>query len=484
MYLKKIEIRNIKCFSTLVIDFAEAEGTRLWTTIFGKNGLGKSTLLQAIGAILAGPSAVRELIPVAEGWVKRDQLYGEIIAELIWTEGDALPPISDMGRPKTRMPYTIRYIVTGEDPNRLPEERFLPERLSYTVPTLVPWSGEGSPKERGDLTKDLKRLQQTAYAEGKRGWLACGYGPFRRLSGGGQDADRILYSERISARFVTLFREDAALTNATEWLLRLHNTARENDKNSERALEYIKSAFAKDLLPEPCELIVNARAVYLKIGARQPVRFNDLSDGYRSMLAFGIDLMRWQLNSFPETEKPSHAAGVVLIDELDAHLHPDWQRKIGFWLREKFPKIQFIVATHSPFLAQVVDADQPELLRTSSENHRPKSNIVLKQTNEGVIADTDVEPVQGLSIDQILQTELFDMESLRSPITEKKLNTHEKLHRKKSRERLTVEEQKEYEQLNLWRENLSLLSNPDERQIEETLRDAINRQREELKELE
>ena len=72
MYLKKITIKNIKCFAHLDIGFTEGKDIRLWTTLFGKNGLRKSTLLQAIGATLAGPAAVRELLPVAEGWVRRN----------------------------------------------------------------------------------------------------------------------------------------------------------------------------------------------------------------------------------------------------------------------------------------------------------------------------------------------------------------------------------------------------------------------------
>ena len=47
--------------------------------------------------------------------------------------------------------------------------------------------------------------------------------------------------------------------------------------------------------------------------------------------------------------------GVILIDEIDAHLHPAWQKRIGFWLKAHFPNIQFIVTTHSPFICQAAD---------------------------------------------------------------------------------------------------------------------------------
>ena len=66
MYLKKVRLTNIKCFAELGIDFGKDDGVRLWTTLFGKNGLGKSTLLQAMGAVLAGPSAVSSVIVYAQ----------------------------------------------------------------------------------------------------------------------------------------------------------------------------------------------------------------------------------------------------------------------------------------------------------------------------------------------------------------------------------------------------------------------------------
>lgn len=481
MYLKRIEIRNIKCFEHLEISFEQGRDIRRWTTLFGENGLGKSTLLQAIGVALAGPAAIRELIPVAEGWVRQGEAYGEILAELFWTEKDALTAISESGRPKTKSPYTIRYIVTGNEPEKLPE--LLPDRYSYTVPTIVPWSGDGTPKQRGDLTKDMKRLQQTAFSESKDGWLACGYGPFRRLSGGGQEADRILYAGRLSSRFVTLFREDAALTSSTDWLLRLHNTAREGDKTNERALEHVKKAFVTKLFPEPAKLEIEAQMVQLQVGEQKSIPLQNLSDGYRSMLALSIDLLRWLLKAFPNSDNPMNCPGVVLIDELDAHLHPKWQRQIGYWLCEKFPNIQFIIATHSGFLAQVAESEKLDKIIDESDRGYRGGNIKLIQTEDGVTIPTDIGSVENLRVDQIYQTELFDMETLYSPSTESKLKRHDLLHQKKYSEKLSPTEEEEHEQLSLWRENLPLLTTPEERQLEQTLRKAVSHYDEQLKEM-
>jgi energy-coupling factor transporter ATP-binding protein EcfA2 len=461
MYLKKVILRNIKCFHELELDFAPGGTPRKWTAILGQNGLGKSTLLQAIGAVLAGPGAIRELLPVADGWVRTNQAYGEIEAELLWTEGDAQTP----RWPKNKTPYTARYIVTGDAPERLPES--LPEQYTYTVPVVVDWPGEGSSREREKFSKDMSRLKQTAYAEGKGGWFACGYGPFRRLSGGAQAADRILYSGRKSARFITLFREDAALANATEWLISLYNTGRDGNQMSQRSLEQIKKAFREELLPRPTELIVNAHSALLKVEQQEAVPFRDLSDGYRSMIALGIDLLRWTTVAFPDAETLTDQPGVVLIDELDAHAHPAWQRQLGHWLRRKFPSLQFIITTHSPFLAQVAD----EL----------GGNVVLEQTVEGVRKREEVESVEAWRADQIL-TDLLELPNTRSPEVERKVMRLQTLNQR--RVALTPDERQEYEQLRLWADQLPpALEDPAERQRAEALQAAVNGAKEQLQEL-
>lgn len=479
MYLKSLKIQNIKCFENITIDFSQGKDIRHWTTLFGKNGLGKSTLLQAIAVVLAGPAAMRELLPVAEGWVRKGSSYGEITAELIWTEGDSVTAIAQAGKAKKKSPYSVRYIVTGNDLESLPEN--LEERFANTI---MQWSGGETRKERENLTKDKKRLQQTAYVEGKTGWFACGYGPFRRLSGGEREAERILYAERKAARFLTLFKEEAALTNVTEWLIRLHNMARENDSKSAKALEQVKKVFAEKLFPEKVQLEITAKAAMLKIGEKEFFPLRDLSDGYRSMLSLMIDLVHWLIRAFPDAENPMECPGIVLIDELDAHLHPEWQRHIGYWLREKFPNLQFIIATHSGFLAQVSEGEDSEGDKERRETQHSGSNIKLEQTDEGVIIKTDFEPTENLRVDQIYQSDLFDMESVYSPLVEKKVARHEALHQAIHKNEISAKEREEYEQLSLWRERLLMLPNLEERQIEKTLRDAIKRHEKKLKEME
>lgn len=83
-----------------------------------------------------------------------------------------------------------------------------------------------------------------------------------------------------------------------------------------------------------------------------PLTLAQLSDGERSFVAIVADLCRRLALANRELEEPLHGAGMVLIDELELHLHPKWQRRVVQQLRETFPNVQFIATTHSPFVIQ------------------------------------------------------------------------------------------------------------------------------------
>ncbi|MBI4955391.1 MAG: AAA family ATPase [Myxococcales bacterium] len=95
------------------------------------------------------------------------------------------------------------------------------------------------------------------------------------------------------------------------------------------------------------------------------VPFDFLSDGYRTMVAMTADLA-WRaavLNPHHGAEAAERSVGVVLIDEVELHLHPRWQRSVLADLRRAFPKLQFIVTTHSPQVVAGAQRDQVRLLQ-------------------------------------------------------------------------------------------------------------------------
>ena len=80
-----------------------------------------------------------------------------------------------------------------------------------------------------------------------------------------------------------------------------------------------------------------------------------LSDGYKTLLSLVIDLAIRMALANPDSKKPLETEAVVLIDEIDLHLHPDWQRKVLGDLLRTFPGTQFLLTTHSPFIVETIN---------------------------------------------------------------------------------------------------------------------------------
>ena len=110
----------------------------------------------------------------------------------------------------------------------------------------------------------------------------------------------------------------------------------------------------------------------IKLEKEGLVPFNSLSDGYRNMVGMVADIAHRaaRLNPHHGADAAIKTKGIVLIDEIDLHLHPKWQRRVVMNLKEAFPNLQFIASTHSPFILQslqpgeVIDLDHALDLKT------------------------------------------------------------------------------------------------------------------------
>ena len=117
-------------------------------------------------------------------------------------------------------------------------------------------------------------------------------------------------------------------------------------------------------------------------GGRYPFGF--LSDGQRSMTALAADIaMRCvQLNPHLKGNAPKMTNGVVLIDELDLHLHPNWQRRIVGDLTSLFPELQFVATTHSPFIVQSLEGQGLVNLSDKGVLEEPKEHRSVEEIAE------------------------------------------------------------------------------------------------------
>jgi predicted ATP-binding protein involved in virulence len=113
--------------------------------------------------------------------------------------------------------------------------------------------------------------------------------------------------------------------------------------------------------------------------------FKSLSDGQRNLLSLAGDLSirMARLNPQLGTGVLSHTPGIVLIDELDLHLHPRWQRRIVDDLRKLFPKVQFIATTHSPFIIQTLQ--EGELMNLEGQPVPDFQNLSIETIAQGLM---------------------------------------------------------------------------------------------------
>jgi predicted ATP-binding protein involved in virulence len=125
----------------------------------------------------------------------------------------------------------------------------------------------------------------------------------------------------------------------------------------------------------------------------QELVINQLSDGEKCLLAMVGDIARRLAIANPGLEDPLQGEGVVLIDEIELHLHPQWQRKIIPALTQTFPNCQFIVTTHSPQVISHVEPESIYILEATSEGikaFRPEYSL-------GRDSNTILEDLMGVS---------------------------------------------------------------------------------------
>ncbi len=415
MYLQKIRLEKIKCFEEVEVNFSSGrnKSPRLMTVILGDNGVGKTTLLQAIAIALGGEKVSNFLQkpfstlygPSLERWARVGSKQGNIRATIY-------PGQSDEDAPKHQL--QANYLVTGDEPVKAKDGTFYDRSSISAIPS-----------------KDLQVLRRTAYADHTQGWLACGYGPLRGFTGQ-RNFETI---DAKSSRFASLFGQNEQLISVEEWLIELDRRDLV-DKREGRTSNYgrIFNQLAWTLLrmlPEehqhaqinvniPPDMLSTVPSAYIKTTTEGVlwldslgnwVTFSQLSDGYQSTMSWAGDLVSRLSRAFPSAENFLEQEGIVLIDEIDIHLHPTWQREILNQLQQTFPKIQFIVTTHSPLVA--ASAKEGEL-------------FVLKREQDYVIIEP-TSSVQGWRADQILTSSLFKLETTRDPETEQQLARYDEL---------------------------------------------------------
>ncbi len=192
---------------------------------------------------------------------------------------------------------------------------------------------------------------------------------------------------RVRPRIENLFDPHVPMMPATGWLLSL----------DEPDFAYAARAVRRLLLePDSTTLHQLNDQVILDRGDSR-ISLELLSDGYRATLSLATDLMSAFLMRFGSLDA---AKGLVLVDELSAHLHPRWQMKIVPAFRAAFPQLQVIATTHDPLSLRGLDAGEVVVLK-----RRPSDRRIYR------LADDEVPPTRGLRVDELLTSEIFGLNS-------------------------------------------------------------------------
>ncbi len=326
MKVTRLHLQNIRCFEELTLDLNGKSAL-----LVGDNGDGKSTVLRSLAMGLCDEASANGLLRDLDGkFVREGNQHGLIEVNL--------------GNPQK--PRSWRY-QTKSTVTSLTQAQF--ERIDQKLFQLL-------------KSKGPKDLDQNSFPW--RQIFATGYGAGVRL-GGMEDYPDYAAVDALYPLFVY----DKLLQNP-ELAIRRLVAPRGKKHNSARVLESIKELLRHILqLEDKDDFDLTKSGIFVTIrGSKQPLSAS--GDGYHSTVTWVLDLLSWRYLYGSDNLTDIH--GIVLIDEIEQHLHPRWQRNIMQLLKDSFPNVQFIATTHSPLVASgCEDIPVHSLKDGKSEEVRP-----------------------------------------------------------------------------------------------------------------
>ncbi|MGC2238875.1 MAG: AAA family ATPase [Pyrinomonadaceae bacterium] len=371
-YFLSLELENIRCFGEKQkINFSDRKGNpKHWTIILGDNGTGKTAILQSV-------------------------LYSYLIARYKRVSGTKLD-LRDFASIEKRKQmsskisskYSLRFKYT------LSQNFLLPKEVKASSVLI-----------KGGLMKGFVPSEYLNFKGYRIYSMIFAYGALRKVG------ETSISEQSEESPYVTLFNENASLINPEEWLLQADYASKRTSSFQEKRknrLEKIKEILVK-VLPDIDDIRFSEKDLLPSVIPQPIVEFHthygwveakDLSLGYRTSMSWMVDFASRMFDIYPESENPLAEPAVVLIDEIDLHLHPKWQRELLDYLSNLFPNTQFIVTTHSPLIVQSAVA-------------RDANIVVCRREDDHVVIDQSVEAVRNWRADQILTSDLFGLETAR-----------------------------------------------------------------------
>ena len=358
IYFISLTVENVRCFTeTQELRLVDSNGCPArWTLLLGDNGVGKSTLLQCLA------------------WMRPTPYYtpgGD-------TQQGIQPWLHDQDPPSM-----ARLFRDGTGRTTLQAEMVQAPNLasccSRTARVRTGIELLASNNRFSDARRTVNEPAKTVEP------FVLTYAANRHM--GHKNADELSHNEPIDL----LQKDSTELVDAADVLSQLDYSALKSNVRSKTRLQSMKQALT-DILP-----FIDSAADIEILDPEDPggtlrfrtqngnVPLGGLSLGHRTITAWIVDLAWRLVRQYPDSATPLDEPAVVLIDEIDLHVHPRWQRKMMKQFSEHFKNVQFIATTHSP------------LMVTSMHD---VNVAVLKQTDAGdhVVIENDPEVVEGLAL--------------------------------------------------------------------------------------
>jgi hypothetical protein len=257
------------------------------------------------------------------------------------------------------------------------------------------------------------------------------YGAFRQYQ------KRSSQAHEANHAIINLFETDRLLANPEQWLLGLEG---EDFNDVARALKIIMSVDGDIKVIEKAPDGKSCLIVTVPAGVVTRTPLNDVSSGYRTILAMVCDIMQRLMDRrvHPRFQGLEHAQAVVLIDEVEAHLHPRWKIQIMHVLRKALPKVTFIATSHDPLCLRGMQKGEVVVVqrRSKAGGAKTKYATCIEQLS-------DLPDSSRLTIEQLLTSDFFNLMSTDQPEMDKQLaSVADLLSKRKNREVLTAQEQR------------------------------------------
>ncbi len=411
MYLWEVDIKNVYGIEHFKIEF-ELGNEPGWHVLIGENGSGKTSILYCIAYALL----VERMKPFLLG----------------------LPRLIRNGQNHGKIEITV--------PKKSHEKESKNPAIKHVMDFVRLDAHFGTNHDATEQTVILDKQSQDAIDD----MLALGYGTYRDFRGGKEE----FFAQGRILNFRTLFSPLQGLAHVSQWfkdrIIEIQANDLEKAKRSQALMETIFTIVnSSNILPEQFtmlrEITVDGPMVSDPTGFQAPA--SDMSEGIRSILGLTLDILISMVDFYTPSrflnalDKPTgsiNLPAIILIDEVDAHLHPSWQTEIGAHLMKMFPKVQFIVTTHSPLICRAAERG------TIWKLPKLGSGEVAQQ-----VTDVDRDRLLFGNVLDAYGTELFGSEPVRNKKIDEKRSRLGKLKMRSALGVITDEERSEKQNLEM-----------------------------------